>query len=274
MIEVDVSGLALDAISAQPILLLNDKAKLRALPIWIGKAEARAIAFALEHVKSERPLTHDLLLQVIDQIGYQVTSVEINDLESSTYFATVFLTCREASEAVKCIDARPSDAIALAIASNAPIFVSPEVMELGSYPIKQEDEIEEKPVAEVKPEEFKEFVENLKPSDFSKFLEEKEKKKSTRRKKKAEPGEEQPESEKNPKESKEPKELKETGKETKETGKDSLAKETGKETSAKDKGSARDKEKGTSRDKDKDKDKDTGKGKSEDKPKNKPSDSD
>lgn len=264
MIEVDVSGLALDAQSAQPILLLNDKAKLRALPIWIGKAEARAIAFALEHVKSERPLTHDLLLQVIDQIGYQVTSVEINDLESSTYFATVFLTCREASEAVKCIDARPSDAIALAIASNAPIFVSPEVMELGSYPIKQEEELEPE---EVKPEEFKEFVENLKPSDFSKFLEERSKKEQSRkRKRKIEIVEEPPEKGAAT-------EPKETGKETKES------KESGKE-SARDKESSRDKDKDKDKDKGTSRDKDSGKGKSsegkssEDKPKKSPPDSD
>lgn len=253
MIEVDVSGLALDAATAQPILLLNDKAKLRALPIWIGKAEARAIAFALEHVKSERPLTHDLLLQVIDQIGYHVTSVEINDLESSTYFATVFLTCREASEAVKCIDARPSDAIALAIASNAPIFVSPEVMELGSYPIKQED-LELEP-EEVKEEKFKEFVENLKPSDFTKFLEERSKrepKDPTRkqRKKRVETGEEPSEKDAAP-EAKEPGKTKEPGKE-----------------------SSREKDKGTGRDKDSGKGKSSESKSSEDKPKKSPPDSD
>lgn len=265
MIEVDVSGLALDAISAQPILLLNDKAKLRALPIWIGKAEARAIAFALEHVKSERPLTHDLLLQVIDQIGYQVTSVEINDLESSTYFATVFLTCREASEAVKCIDARPSDAIALAIASNAPIFVSPEVMELGSYPIKQEEE----PLEEVKPEEFKEFVDNLKPSDFSKFMEEKEKKQQSRkRKKKAEPASEDAAREPGKEASRE----KDAGKD-KDASKDKDAgKETTKET---EKGSGKDKSKDKGKDKDSKGDSKSSsdpKSSSDDKPKQKPDD--
>jgi bifunctional DNase/RNase len=167
MIEMTVAGIALDARTGHPIVVLNDSSKRRALPIWIGMFEANAITRALENFKPERPMTHDLLLSSIQQLGYRVKHIEINELSSNTYFATIVLqindpTNKLAAENVKPIDARPSDAIALALRAKAPIFVAPQVVAEGTIPADFEKDEEEA-------EEFKKFVDNLKASDFKKF---------------------------------------------------------------------------------------------------------
>src|ERR1700722_16773511 len=91
MIEMFVAGIALDARNGHPIVVLNDSTKRRALPIWIGMPEASAISRALDNVKPERPLTHDLLLNVISNLGFKVKQVEINELAANTYYATILL---------------------------------------------------------------------------------------------------------------------------------------------------------------------------------------
>ena len=162
MIEMYVAGIALDARTGHPIVVLNDSSKRRALPIWIGMFEAKAITGALENFKPERPMTHDLLLNAIQQLGYKVKHIEINELSSNTYFATIVLQVNDPSnkvEAVKPIDARPSDAIALALRAKAPIFVSPQVVAEGTIPADFEKDEEEA-------EEFKKFIDGLKASDF------------------------------------------------------------------------------------------------------------
>lgn len=165
MIEMFVAGIALDARSGQPIVVLNDQTKRRALPIWIGMAEASAISRALDNYKPERPMTHDLLLNVITSLGYKVKQVEINELSSNTYFATIQLQLNEpgataaAVEALKPIDSRPSDAIALALRAKAPIFVSAQVVADGTIPADFEKD-------EAEAQEFKKFIEGLKASDF------------------------------------------------------------------------------------------------------------
>lgn len=165
MIEMTVAGIALDARTGHPIVVLNDSSKRRALPIWIGMFEANAITRALENFKPERPMTHDLLLSSIQQLGYRVKHIEINELSSNTYFATIVLQINDPAnkiDTVKPIDARPSDAIALALRAKAPIFVAPQVVAEGTIPADFEKDEEEA-------EEFKKFVDGLKASDFKKF---------------------------------------------------------------------------------------------------------
>lgn len=169
MIEMTVAGIAVDARNGHPIVVLNDPLKRRALPIWIGPFEATAITKALDNYKPERPLTHDLLLSTIQQTGYKVKHIEINELASSTYFATIVLTYCNGNaatagkeEVIKTIDARPSDAIALALRAKAPIFVAPQVVAEGTIAADFEKDEEEA-------EEFKKFIDNLKASDFSSF---------------------------------------------------------------------------------------------------------
>tara|TARA_Y100001978_G_C23606829_1_gene391578 strand:+ start:24 stop:539 length:516 start_codon:yes stop_codon:yes gene_type:complete len=161
MIQMYVAAIALDARNGHPIVMLNDSTKRRALPIWIGMAEANAIGRALENsTKPERPLTHDLLLNMITALGYKVERVEINELSSNTYFATIRLKVEDSRvEADKAIDARPSDAIALALRAEAPIFVSAQVVADGTIPADFEKDEEEA-------EEFKKFIDGLKASDF------------------------------------------------------------------------------------------------------------
>lgn len=162
MIEMVVYGIAFDGRSGQPIVMLNDKTRRRALPIWIGPAEAQAIERALSNFKPERPMTHDLLLNTITALNFKVDRVEINELSSNTYFATIYLKVNDPTkrlELVKPIDARPSDGIALALRAKAPIFVSAQVIADGTIAADYErDEAERK--------EFRQFVEGLKASDF------------------------------------------------------------------------------------------------------------
>lgn len=160
MIEMTVAGIAMDARNGHPIVVLNDPLKRRALPIWIGMFEANAITRALDNYKPERPMTHDLLLSTIEQTGYKVKHIEINELASSTYFATIVLQNGTPDGPTKSIDARPSDAIALALRAKAPIFVAAQVVAEGTIPADNEKDEEEA-------EEFKKFIDNLKASDFS-----------------------------------------------------------------------------------------------------------
>lgn len=163
MIEMWVAGIALDARNGHPIVVLNDSTKRRALPIWIGMAEANAIGRALDNYKPERPMTHDLLLSVIQALGYKVKQIEINELSANTYYATIMLSMTDPDgkleEVIKPMDSRPSDAIALALRAKAPIFVSPQVVADGTIPADLE-----KDTAEA--EEFKSFIDSLKASDF------------------------------------------------------------------------------------------------------------
>lgn len=160
MIEMRVMGIALDTRTGSPIVVLHDKDNRKALPIWIGSAEASAIIRKIENLQVARPMTHDLIIGIIKQAGYELEKVEIDDVEKDTYFATLVLTKGE--ETLE-IDARPSDAIAVAIRVDAPIFVAANVLATGAVstdPAKDEEEAQE----------FKSFVQNIKPSDFEKLL--------------------------------------------------------------------------------------------------------
>jgi bifunctional DNase/RNase len=125
MIPVKVKEIAFD-VSMNPVVLLVDEAEVKVLPIWIGPFEAHAIAMALEGVEPPRPMTHDLLKKVCDHLGAGVSRVVISDVRDGTYYAELYLR-RNGEETV--LDARPSDAIALALRSVAPIFISEKLAE-------------------------------------------------------------------------------------------------------------------------------------------------
>ncbi len=161
MIEMKVMGIAIDTASGSPIIVLNDKDNRKALPIWIGSAEASAIIRKIENIKVLRPMTHDLIIDVIDKTGYSVDRIEINDVEKETYFSTIYLINDEGKEVT--IDSRPSDAIAVAIRVDAPIFVSAKVLADGSVSCDSEKD-------EAESQEFRNFIQSIKPSDFEKLL--------------------------------------------------------------------------------------------------------
>src|SRR5574344_819588 len=112
MIEMKVMGIALDTRTGSPIVVLHDKENRKVLPIWIGSAEASAIIRKIENLAVARPMTHDVILEIIEKAGYNLERIEINDVEKETYFATLFL--EKDGEFLE-IDSRPSDAIAVAI---------------------------------------------------------------------------------------------------------------------------------------------------------------
>lgn len=160
MVEMKVSGVILDSQSRHPIVMLRDMEERRALLIWIGEPEANSILMALEGIKPPRPLTHDLLQSVLTQLAAPLQRVVITEMRDQTFFAE--LECERDGTPFK-IDARPSDAIALALRAGASIFVADEVMTANAIMINQEENPEEED------EKFKEFLQNVKPGDFEKF---------------------------------------------------------------------------------------------------------
>ncbi len=125
-LQVRVQGLFLDPITERPILVLRQEEGSRFLPIWIGAPEANAIALRLEGVEVPRPMTHDLIRGMLEKLGAQVSRILICDLQENTYFAQIVLGVNGSETFV---DARPSDAIALAVRTGAPIFVSEDIFD-------------------------------------------------------------------------------------------------------------------------------------------------
>ena len=126
LIEMAIKGLMIDQVTSTPIIVLRDKDATRVLEIWVGVFEANAIAVQIENTPAPRPMTHDLLRNVIEDLGGRVERVVISDVRESTYYAIIHLTVR--GDAVA-IDARPSDAIALALRTRAPILVDESVID-------------------------------------------------------------------------------------------------------------------------------------------------
>lgn len=157
MIEMKVAGIALDAVSRSPVVLLRDTADRRALPIYIGPDQAKSIIGALENQTSPRPLTHDLLVNLLDEWSMVLERVVIHSLKENTFYALLTLSKGEDKRE---IDARPSDAIAVALRVNAPIWVMEEVVADASIPVDRDADEAEK-------EAFREFVNKLSPGDFS-----------------------------------------------------------------------------------------------------------
>ncbi|MEM7066740.1 MAG: bifunctional nuclease family protein [Cyanobacteria bacterium P01_B01_bin.77] len=157
MIEMKVAGIALDAVSRNPVILLRDASERRALPIFISNEQARAIIVALENEESARPMTHDLFTNLLDDWELVLDRVVIHSLKDNTFFAT--MTVKQ-GEITKELDSRPSDAISIALRMGAPIWVMEEVVADASIPVDREADEAEK-------EAFRDFVSNLSPSDFA-----------------------------------------------------------------------------------------------------------
>ena len=157
-IEMSVKGLTLDPLTNMPIVILKDNEDKRVLPIWIGLFEANAIALELEKITTPRPMTHDLMRDLISGMNAQVTKIVVNDLKNNTFYAVIHLSLN-GNHIV--IDSRPSDAIALALRSDAPIYVATEVVNKAKS-IDMSKESEEA-------DQLKEWLENLKPEDFGKY---------------------------------------------------------------------------------------------------------
>jgi len=158
MIEMRVAGIAIDAVNRSPIVLLKDGQERRALPIYINQDQAKAIIGALENQKPPRPLTHDLITNILEAWGMSLERIVINAIQDGTFYA--LLTVRQ-GEVKKEIDARPSDAIAIALRTNSPIWVMEEVVADASIPVDRDaDEAEQ--------EAFREFLANLRPEDLIK----------------------------------------------------------------------------------------------------------
>ena len=157
LVEMKVRGLALDPVSNMPIIILRDDEDKRSLPIWVGIFEANAIALQLENITTPRPMTHDLLRNMISELDARVIRIVINDLRDSTFFAQIRLTF--GSKTLE-VDARPSDAIALALRTEAPIFVAQSVLEQAQTITPETEESDEK---------TKKWFENLSPEDLGKY---------------------------------------------------------------------------------------------------------
>ena len=160
MILVNVAGVRMEMPSNTPIVLLNETHGSRYLPIWIGAVEATAIAYAQQGVAPPRPMTHDLIIELLVELGAQLTGVRITALTDGVFFAFLDLTTSGGVE--RELSARPSDAIALALRVDAPITVSAEVLESAGVAIPEEAEGESQDQVEA----FREFLDGVSPEDF------------------------------------------------------------------------------------------------------------
>lgn len=148
LVQMKVRGLMFDPYNNAYIIILRGEENDEVLPIWVGKSEANAISLALEGIFTPRPMTHDLIKSVLDRLDAKIISIVVTELNDSTYFSKTHLMYRD-SEIT--IDSRPSDAIALALRADAPIFVSEGVIKKQSA------------------EELDRWLENLRPEDFGKY---------------------------------------------------------------------------------------------------------
>ena len=160
MLQMVVKGLTLDPLTNMPIVILKDIEGNHALPIWIGTFEANAIALEMERVTTPRPMTHDLIRNLLEGLKAKVSRIVVNDLRDNTFYAVIFLAANGTEIA---IDSRPSDAIALALRVKAPIFVAEKVIREA----KMIDLTEEKPAEDT--QSVRDWIENLKPEDFGKI---------------------------------------------------------------------------------------------------------
>lgn len=158
MIEMQVGGLGFDPRNLSPLVLLRDQEEMNFLPIWIGIFEAAAIAMEMQNVKPPRPMTHDLLKNFVEKLGGSMQRVIISDIKEGTFYAIIEA---EKDKKVIKVDARPSDAIALAVRTHIPIFVS-EVVMMQAKLVNAEKDAEET-------KKFKDFIQNMKPEDFIKY---------------------------------------------------------------------------------------------------------
>src|SRR6476661_2040410 len=159
MVEMELVGVRVELPTNTPIVLLRETSgERRMLPIFIGPPEATAIAFALEEVSTPRPMTHDLLKNLLDDLGVSVESVCVTDLRDNTFFAEIEL---HASDGVHRVSSRPSDALALAARTGTPIYAEEAVLDQAGYTAEEEDEETEAVESEEVVEQFKEFIDQV-----------------------------------------------------------------------------------------------------------------
>jgi bifunctional DNase/RNase len=156
MVELSLVGVRVELPSNQPIVLLKETQGERYLPIWIGAVEATAIAFALQGIQTPRPMTHDLMRDILRETDIEVERILISELVDQTFFALIRMSLDGKSAEVS---SRPSDAIALAVRINAPIFAAEEVLEQAGIELKDDEETEV--------EKFREFLDQVTPDDFA-----------------------------------------------------------------------------------------------------------
>ncbi|MEP6978010.1 MAG: bifunctional nuclease family protein [Thermoleophilia bacterium] len=159
MVEMVIYGVSFDLVGKQPIVLLKTADGNRFLPIWIGHPEAAAILMKLQDASTPRPMTHDLVTEILGQLNAEVVRITVTELRENTFFAQI--TVQQDGSEVE-IDSRPSDAIALAIRSDAPIYAAESVIEESSIEFEGEEINEEEMV-----DEFKKFLENVSPDQFA-----------------------------------------------------------------------------------------------------------
>jgi bifunctional DNase/RNase len=160
--EMRITGITVDPFTNTPIVILKDLEDKDVLPIWIGLLEASSIATALENVQTPRPMTHDLLKTILEQLDVKVTRIEVNDLRDNTYFALLYLELKGKRVV---IDSRPSDALAIALRTGAPVFVEESVIRKSTK--VDLGEKGDKVVTDSK--EWEEILENLSSDDFGKY---------------------------------------------------------------------------------------------------------
>ncbi len=156
MVEMKVQGLFFDSETNQSIVILKEEATGRTLPIWVGLFEANAITMGIEHTWTPRPMTHDLLKNLIEGMNGAVRKITVNDLRANTFYAIITV---EVDGRVVEIDSRPSDAIALALRVNSPIFVAEKVLDSAGH-------FEQKTKKDVSDKWIDDLFDKLKPEDF------------------------------------------------------------------------------------------------------------
>jgi len=166
MLEVRLTAVRVDMQSNTPVVLLQELAGERSLPIFIGAPEATAIAYAVQKVEVPRPMTHDLMRDVVQALGATVTKIVVTEVHDGTYYALIHLE-RDGTPIV--VSARPSDAIALAARTDAPIFVADDLMDSAGVVLEEEDDDDDDDddPSEGLVDEFLEFLDNVRPEDFS-----------------------------------------------------------------------------------------------------------
>jgi uncharacterized protein len=162
MQEMHIYGVSFDLVGKQPIVLLKTAEGNKFLPIWIGHPEAAAILMKLQSAATPRPMTHDLVTDMLDQLGAQVIRITVTELRENTFYAQI--TVQQDGSEVE-IDSRPSDAIALAIRADAPIFAADEVIEESAIEFEG-DEINQEDL-EKEVSKFKQFLDHVSPDEFA-----------------------------------------------------------------------------------------------------------
>ncbi len=157
-IEMTIKGLMIDPITNMPIVILKDKAGDRVLPIWVGVFEANAIALQIENISTPRPMTHDLIKNILTEIEAEVQRIVVSDLRDNTFYAMIYL---DRDGETIAIDARPSDAIALALRTRAPIFVEDSVVESAKGLDLSKESTDS--------ERLQKWLEGLNPDDLGKY---------------------------------------------------------------------------------------------------------